>query len=185
MANLNPDLSYLKDLDPSGRLEATLRSIVDSHNHVAAQVNASPVGVTKPPAPVAAMAVTGGGGFHAVTITDSEQSRGKNYFVEWDTSPNFPNPQAEYLGPVRQLRKNLGVQGKVFFRTIPAFPTSGPAEPTYLGTAVAPIGVDANLIAALPFIGASTGTGSEPSLLPQGASGFGFNDDAGGNRIPR
>jgi hypothetical protein len=182
MADFSADLSQLKNIDPSGRLEAIISSLIESHNHVAAQVNASPVGVTQPPSPVAAVTVTGGGGFHAVSITDSEQSRGKKYFLEWDTNPNFPNPQAEYLGPVRQFRRNLGVTGKVFFRAVPAFQTSAPAEPTYNGTAVAPVGVDANAVSALPGIAASTGTGSEPSLLPQGASGFGFN--AGRNRLP-
>lgn len=186
MPNFNHDISFMKQLDPSGRLEAFAKAAMNAINRAAAQVSASPVGTTAAPNPVASLTVDGGGGFHDITIHDSPSTVGVNYFVEWDTSSQFSNPRPVFLGPVRQLRTNLGVNGPVFFRAFPQHQTSDPASPTYFGTAQSPTGVDAGATTELPAIATTTGSGTEPSLLPQGAAGFGFNGTATGrlSRLP-
>ena len=193
MADFNHDISFAKDLDPSGRLGALLQRLIESHNNVARQVNATPIGTTPKPPQINSVTVTGQGGQHEITINDNTPSnRGLHYFYEWDISKEFTNPRQKALGPDRQDRPILGVAGPIYVRAFSGYLTSPPSDPVYHGTATTPLGVDAGTAPALlgPPVSSSTGTGTEPSLLPRASAGFGFDNTriggiGGPNTSPR
>jgi len=186
----------MKDLEPTGRLYAWAKALMESHNNVAFQANAEPVGTKEAPPQIGALNVVASGGYHHFTIQDnSPVQRGLEYFIEWDTSPNFTNPQQESLGPDRTWRPQLGVKGPIYARAYSAYKSSPPSEPVYAGgSKSAPQGFDAGGItltvagvtagvATVTATGVVTGptppqnpgSGTEPSLLPQASAGFGFN----------
>lgn len=201
MSDFTHDTAFMRDLDPSGKLEIWAKSFMASLNNAAKQVNASPVGVTDPPPQISALNVTGGGSIHRIAIQDNNPiNRGVNYHVEWDVTPQFTSPKQITMGPDRNKDLQLGINGPVYFRAYSSHPTSAPSDPVYFGTQSSPVGVSAGNLslsvagvtagaATVTAVGAvvgppplpSAGTGTEPSQFPQGSAGFGFDPTRGGS----
>lgn len=110
--------------------QAFLRALVASHNNVASQVNASPVGVTPPPQPHAKLSVVAGGGITDVQITDNSDSyRDKQHCFEY-TFDNWQTVQAKDLGTSQNWRGSLGV-GNLQIRSKARYSTSAYSTPIY------------------------------------------------------
>lgn len=185
MSDFTHDISFMKELDPSGRLEAWARRFMLSHKNVADQVNAAQVGETPaPPAPSAITLKIYSPGVHQVQIHDSNPlNRGAVYHTEIADNPEFNNPILVASGPSKDVLIPAGA-GNTFARVATQYPTSPPSQPTYHGTAIAPLAVNAGGNARIPISGA--GSGTEPILQPQGAAGFGFeNARTGTGTLPR
>lgn len=169
---------HLLTIDPSGILLKIIRDQEDAINNVGAQVNAAPVGSTDAPPQISAVTVVPkGGGVHQVTIQDNNPvNRGISYFAEYSADPNFSTFTTVPMGPSRQMDVPAGT-GALNWRVYSAYPTSAPSDPIYHAGAVNSTGATANAAAGI----AGTGSGTEPSLQPQGAAGFGFNP----GRLPK
>ena len=172
------DLQHLNTLDPSGRLLAMMKKLEQGINNTAQQVNASPVGATEAPPQISGIAVVPkGGGVHQVTLQDNNPvNRGIFYFADYSQDPNFSTFTTVNMGPSRQIDVPAGT-GDLHWRGYSQYQTSPPSEPVYHGVAVNSTGTTASAAAGI----AGTGSGTEPSVQPQGAAGFGFNPD----RSPR
>lgn len=172
------DLQHLNTLDPSGRLLKIVQQLQHGLNNAAEQVNASPVGSTEAPPQISAIAVVPkGGGVHQVTIQDNNPvNRGIAYFAEYSADANFSTFTTVPMGPSRQIDVPAGT-GNLNWRGYSAYPTSPPSAPIYHGVAVNSTGTTASAAAGI----AGTGSGTEPSVQPQGAAGFGINP----NRLPK
>lgn len=110
-------------------LYQALSSIVDSHNRLAEQTNASPVGQTPSPESHAALNVTGGQGvFHAEITDNSPAYRGKEHFLE--ASEDGANWHVMHLGASTSWHGYLGAK-VLNFRSYAAYATSGPGAPLY------------------------------------------------------
>lgn len=132
MANLSPrNLKQITARDPI--LGPCLQDIVDAHNNVAQQTNASPVGTTPPPDKHSKLSVSGGGGYFSVQITDNTPSfRGKENFLEVSEDKNFSAGTVHviHLGAAQSWYGNLGLK-TLHFRSYSQYPTSPPGEPIY------------------------------------------------------
>lgn len=132
MADLSP--RYLRQIKAKyPDIGNCLQDVVDAHNNVAQQANASPVGVTPGPVSHSALKVTGGNGFFSAQITDNSPSfRGKENFLEVSEDAAFPENKVHvmHLGASQSWYGYLGPK-KLHFRSYPAYPTSGPASPIY------------------------------------------------------
>jgi hypothetical protein len=179
MAKLkSSQLQHLLTIDPSGILLKIIREHEDAINNAASQVNASPVGTTEAPPQVSGVSVVPkGGGVHQVTIQDNNPvTRGISYFAEYSLDANFSTFTTVPMGPSRQLDIPAGT-GALNWRVYSAYQTSAPSTAVYHDVAVNSTGTTASAAAGIP----GTGSGTEPSVQPQGAAGFGFNP----NRLPR
>lgn len=166
--------------------------LMAAFHNVTQQTNSNPNGPVDAPPQISAVNVVASGGVHDVTIQDDAPvNRGAHYFLDWDTDPQFKNARTISLGPTRQWRGTLGINGNVYFRGYHSYPTSAPSEAVYAGTQSNPTGFNAGSI-TLPVSGGNatgaitgptplptTGSGTEPSVQPQGAAGFGFNPQRG------
>lgn len=167
-ARLGPEVA-----DEFSRLELAL-------NTISQQTNANPLGPVAPPPQISSISVTPkGGGVHQVTIEDnSPVNRGINYFAEYSTSPDFSTFSVVPMVSSRQLDVPVGT-GNVFWRGYSAYGTGSPSTPVYHGVAVNSTGATASAAAGVP----GTGSGTEPSVQPQGGAGFGFTPTRG-PRLP-
>lgn len=172
------ELQHLNTLDPTGRLKKMFEQMQNALNNAAEQVNASPVGTTAAPPQISAIQVVPkGGGVHQVTIQDNNPvTRGISYFAEYSLDANFSTFTTIPMGPSRQLDIPAGT-GSLNWRGYSQYQTSAPSAPVYHEIAVNSTGATASAAAGI----AGTGSGTEPSVQPQGAAGFGFNP----NRVPR
>lgn len=130
-ASLNPrNLQQIRGRDEV--LGNCLKDIVDAHNNVAQQVNASPVGITPSPQSHAALSVVGGGGYFSATITDNSDSfRGKEHFLVASEDKSFGSGgHMIHLGASKTWYGYLGPK-VLHFASYPSYPTTGPAQPIY------------------------------------------------------
>jgi hypothetical protein len=130
MANLQPrNLKQIASTD--SLLGPCLTDIVDAHNNIAQQTNASPVGITPSPDKHADLKVSGGNGFFSVQITDNSPSfRGKENFLEVSEDRAFTTPHVIHLGASQSWYGNLGAK-TLHFRSYSQYPTSPPGSPIY------------------------------------------------------
>lgn len=172
------DLQHLNTIDPSGRLLEIVRKLEAGVNNVAVQTNAAPVGVPEPPPQVSAVNVQVlAPGIHQVNAVDNAPvRRGITYHFEMSTTPNFQTGTFVLAtsGPSRTAIVPTGA-GPLFWRAYSQYMTSDPSAPTY-----AQGSVDAGGGVRSASLG-GTGSGTEPSVQPQGGAGFGSNV----NRLPR
>lgn len=132
MADLSPrNLQQIRARDQV--LGNCLKDIVDAHNNVAQQTNASPVGTTPGPDQHAKLTVTAGGGFFSAQIVDNSPSfRGKEHFLEVSEDSAFPAGSVHviHLGASQSWYGNLGPK-TLHFRSYSQYPTSAPGSPLY------------------------------------------------------
>ena len=123
---------FLRQFDPSGKLQECIQSIADEINATKTQTGANGVGPGQTPNSPHAIAVSAAGGIFQVAITDNQS--GVNYFLEYSTTPGFANPRLIPLGPSTSARVNLGNQ-TLFWRVSAGLPTaphgSALSSPTY------------------------------------------------------
>ena len=95
-----PNLDYIRGKDQ--KLADALIAIRDGINSTGQQLGVDASGELPPPHPVQQINASESGGTVYGSITDnSPVFRPINYFVEWDTNPNFPAPRIVHLGPSR------------------------------------------------------------------------------------
>jgi hypothetical protein len=130
MADLSPrNLSRIKAQDPV--VGECLSDIVASHNNIAQQVNAAPVGTIAAPDSHTALKVTGGAGYFHAQITDGAPGfRGKEHFLEVSETKDFAAPHVIHLGASQTWYGNLGAKN-LHFRSYAAYATSAPSKPIY------------------------------------------------------
>jgi hypothetical protein len=118
-------------------------------NNIAAQLATDPNGKDVVPAKVSGVQAQHlGNGLVDVAITDnSDIARAIDYYVEYDTSPNFTaNPIQRYLGPVRNGSVTLP-NGTWYVRALsqyrfggpPSLPVSFPQPVVVTGSAALPL----------------------------------------------
>jgi hypothetical protein len=155
------------NFDP--RLSQTFKDLSNAQDNAANVTGVSGV-ATKAPPNVRSIFVQAAHGFFNVAITDPEgqggQSQGIFYFLDWDTSPNFTNPQTIHLGPARNWYGALGSQ-TTYWRAYSQFLSSPRSDYVYFGGQAAPTGVPGGG-AAGPVPAASQGSGGKG-----GRGGFG------------
>ncbi len=182
MPALTSDISFMRQLDPTGRLETWARTLMQSHNHVAAQANVAPVGQVAAPPPISNLNVTAADGIHKAVITDnSPVQQGIIYHFEKSASPDFPTGQTYLVqsGPSRTL-DHLHGEGEIHWRAYSQYPASAPSTPVYFGTQQAPTPVNAGGTIVGPIAPTSTASGTDQGQLPQGGKGFGPGPEVGG-----
>lgn len=179
MSNLAlKNLAHLNTLDPSGILLDIIRQLEKAHNNAAAQVNASPVGVTSAPPQISAVkheVLTAG--VHKLTAVDNNPvRRGIHYIFEISTTPDFVPGTVTVLPPSTSRTAIVPTgAGPIFSRGYSQYQTSAPSLPVYAGAAV-----DAGGAARTGNL-SGTGSGTESSNDPQAGAGFGFDP----SRVPR
>lgn len=122
------NLSFIRQKYPE--IGEAISDLQNSHNNVAAQVNAEPVGVTSPPQPHSNISVLGGGGILDVALTDnSPQYRAKEHFFDY-SQDGFKTFHTKSLGPAKNWRGSLG-SGNFQVRSYTQYATSGPSPMIY------------------------------------------------------
>src|SRR6185503_12826727 len=106
------------------QLYECLKDIVASHNNIAQQVNAEPVGVTPAPLPHSSLSVVGGGGILDVAITkDTPAYRGEENFFDY-SNDNGVTWHTKSIGPAKNWRGSLG-SGTFLVRSYASHSASG------------------------------------------------------------
>jgi hypothetical protein len=120
----------LSDFTP--QQQRLIRRLIDSHNNVAGQVNATPLGnQTPPPIAHSKLDVSGGAGMFSVQITPSDKNfRGCENMLEVSEDANFSNPHLIHLGASTSWHGYLG-EKTLHFRSFAQHDTSPPSEPVY------------------------------------------------------
>jgi hypothetical protein len=171
-----PNLAPIKSKDPY--VYEALTRIAAAVNHLGKSTGADPAGSLTPPPDIGSVTVTAKDGvFEVAIVDDSAKTRPINYFVEYDTSPNFPGPKVVALGPTRNARVFLG-NLTLYWRGYSQYVGSNPSRPVSYGSP--PIGVSGGGALAGPAPQPSQGSGTAAGT--QGGSGFGRVLDRGVSR---
>lgn len=155
-----------------------LRRIIEAVNRLAFNSGQSPTGENPTPPSIGAVNVKASGGVAHVTINDAtETTRAREYFVEYDTNPNFPGPHVAHLGVPRGTFLTLpalndsGAAQNWYFRAYSQEPGSLPSMPVYFG-GLSPMAVSVGGSVRLTPL-QSTGSGTASPLGNQGGWGRG------------
>lgn len=160
-------LSIIKQDPSTVRVGEAFDDAITGINSLSAQLGTDPNGADITPANVAQVEAQHlGNGLVDVAITDnSSLSRAINYYVEYDTSPNFTgNPRGVAIGPLRNGSIFLP-NGTYYIRAYSQYPAGGPpSKPVMFSKPVLVSGS-----AAMPLL-ASQGSGTgKPGQAGQGA----------------
>ena len=123
-----------------------------------------------PPPQVTSLNVSAADGIFQASMADSGPvKKGVNYFLEYDTDPNFTQPHVIHLGTSRTWRGSLGNLTLNFraYSQYAVIGNSNPNTPVVFQGAVVGGGDNG------PDLMPSTGSGTASPLGTQGASGFG------------
>ncbi len=164
-----PNLAPIRSKDPY--LYEALTQIVNAINQLGKSTGADPSGSVTPPPNIGRITITAQDGVFEIAIVDkSPITRPIHYFVEYDTSPNFPVPKVVPLGPTRNARVFLG-NVMLYWRAYSQYVGSNPSKPVTFGTPPAAVAGGGTLSgpAQQPSQGSGTASGE------QGGSGFGLN----------
>lgn len=161
----------------SPNLGALLSSMIDAHNHTAAQLGVDPVGQSIAPPPPQAVDVTVTGEQTHIRVTDNNPTnRARNYFTEVHTDPNFTSPKMVIQhGATRDAQVVLptlnsdGVMQAYYLRTYSQTPGSPPSKPIPYPVPVT-MDVAGTTQGDLP---PSAGSGTSPASGTASAQGFG------------
>jgi len=169
-----PNLAPIKNQNPY--LYEALTRIVAAINQLGKSAGADPTGNITPPPNIGSISVTAQDGVFEIAIVDrSAITRPVNYFVEYDTTPNFDAPKVLPLGPTRNARIFLG-NVALYWRGYSQYVGSNPSKPTPFGSP--PTAVAGGGALAGPALQASQGSGTASGT--QGGSGFGVVKDRSG-----
>ena len=169
-----PNLAPLKSENPY--LYEALTRIVQAVNQLGKSTGADPAGSIAPPPNIGSVSVTAQDGvFEIAIVDDSAKTRPINYFVEYDTTPNFDAPKVVPLGPTRNVRIFLG-NLTLYWRAYSQYVGSNPSKPVTFGAP--PAAAAGGGILSGPALAGSQGSGTASGQ--QGGSGFGVLNDRGG-----
>ena len=180
MPDFTHNTAFMREIDPSGKLEAWAKKLMDSHNNAARQANVAPVGSVEAPPQISSLQVTAAGGVHAAVITDNNPvNQGIIYHFERSSTPDFQTGTTHLAqsGPSRSLTGHFAGNSDVYWRGYSQYQSSPPSAPVYFGSEAAPTKVNAGGAIAGPTPPASTGSGTDQGVLPQGGLGFGPGAD--------
>jgi hypothetical protein len=171
------NLAYIRSLsskdfpDLGAKLYEALTDIANNHATLAQQVNGNSTGQPTPPPPINGVNVTGQNGHFNIAIShDAAIYRGIRYYAEYDSSPNFSNPQVVPMGDSRNHNVFLG-NGAYYWRAYSAYATSAPSAPAYHGGSLTPAAVSGGGSVGGPALQGSQGSGT--GVPRQGLSGPG------------
>lgn len=123
-----------------------------------------------PPPQVTSLKVTAQDGIFQASMADAGPvKKGVNYFLEYDTDPNFTQPHVVHLGTSRTWRGSLGNLALHFraYSQYAVIGNSNPNAPIVFPSVVMGGGVDG------PVLHPSTGSGTAAPSGQQGGQGFG------------
>jgi hypothetical protein len=174
------EANYLQKLPVFGRfMVQALLKLQDGMNNGFQNIAINPTGKIPPPAPLQAVNVKASGGLVHVTLVDNSQmQKGKQYFVEYDTDPNFSQPHVEDLGASRGRILNIpgmtdeGTPQNFYFRGYSQYHGSKAGEKVNFGSKYNPTPVQSGgdqTLTPLP----STGSGTALANGQQGGQGLG------------
>jgi|ERR1700722_6591464 len=167
----------------SPELAQALDDICDQFSHVSDQVNASPNGVTNPPAAPNSLSVTAAQGIFDIKLIDNNPvSRGINYFLQYSQNSSFNSPITIDIGQSRNHRVNLGNQ-TLYWRAHSSYPTSAISGHVYHGTSSNPIAVVGGGSSTGPALQSSSGSGT--TVGASGSDGGFGNNPTRGNLTGR
>jgi hypothetical protein len=159
---------------------AFMQRIIGAINKLGDMLGAKGVGLVEPPPPVNAVNVAVSGEMMHVSLQQTAPiNRGINYFVEVDTSPNFPAPQVVAMGPSRSsvpfslpTNNSSGTKVNYYVRAFAQYPGSLPSKPTVFGGPLNPSPINMGGSTDLTLLPAG-GSGTSSATGQQGNSGFG------------
>jgi len=177
--NLNDQINYLRQIPGFGQyLGDTLQRLQDGVNLLGQNTATDPVGTLPAPPPIQQLVVktNGTGLVHAVITDSSHIQKGINYFVEFDTSPSFPQPHVVHLGASRSMLPTM-LPGKddngnvltYYFRAYSQYPGGAPGVKVSPGGSIQPGGTQNMTLLS------STGSGTAPGTGQGAGQGFGKN----------
>jgi hypothetical protein len=151
-----------------------LDSLKTGVENMGQQLAVNPQGTTNAPAPPNAINVTANSsGIHRISLTDNNpRTRQVNYFVDFDTDPQFGNAQTEHLGVQRQrsIPQSMG-KTPVFYRGYCSYPSGGRSPFIYFGTSSKPTPVVDGATVVGPDFHPTTGSGTSST------GGYGFGQE--------
>ncbi len=180
--DFNNEINLISKMPGLGRYFATaLRGLQGGINNLGNNLATDPTNDNLPaPPPIQNLTVKsdGNGNVHAVIADSSRIQRGLNYFVEYDTDPNFTQPHVVHLNATRTMSpiplpaKDDNGGAQVFhFRAYSQYRNGDPGPKVNFGghtpTPVNPGGTGQATL--LP----STGSGTAQNTGQQGGSGLG------------
>lgn len=162
-------------------LQQALTKIQSSVNTLGSTLAVDPNGTNNPkPDPIQNLTVKASNGFYHAVISDSNQiQKGLNYFVEYDTDPNFTQPHVVHLGASRQMspvqlpsKADDGTTPTPWhFRGYSQYRGGDPGDPVNFGGKT-PTPVSGGGSLSMTLI-PSTGSGTAGNNGQQGGSGLG------------
>lgn len=158
-------LGLIEAKDPY--LGETLRSVQTAINQHGKTVGVDPTGAFPAPQAPVSIAVSAQNGFFDVVLTDSNPVRGTEYWLEWDTNPNFPAPRPIHLVGARNWYGQLG-NLTLYWRGAAQFFGSNLSPWTVYGgaTPTAVVGGGAAGPAPMPTSGSGSGPGIGVNPFP-------------------
>lgn len=184
MSNNNGNLSggrALTRLMNSDAITGSLvQKIITAVNNMGRNSGVSPTGqLPAPPAPESLSVKASGGYVHAVITHNAPIQKPMNYFVEYDTSPDFTQPHVVDYGTSRThhpwplpANDDAGNPQSWHFRTYAQLPGSQSSARTVFGGASGATPVNVGGSTNMTMI-PSTGSGTASPNGTQGGQGFG------------
>jgi len=181
--DISKEITLVQQVPVFGQyLARALSSIQTGLNNIGQNLAVDPTGTLPAPPPVNQLQVktNGTGMVHAVITDNSAIQKHLNYFIEYDTSPSFPQPHVAHLGASRTMSPimlpaldDAGKPQSFYFRAYSQYHGGNPGPAIAFGgnvpTAVNPGGTQQ--LTLLP----STGSGTAQATGQQGGQGFGVN----------
>ena len=159
------ELADVKMRDPY--IYSVFKRIVDHINLIERQSGFAPLGQIPAPPTISGLSVVASNGWFDIQIQDNGSIQpGIEYFVEYDTTPNFTNARVFSMGPSRNHVLNLGNQ-TLYWRAYSQYRGSTTSAKITFGSP--PTGVAGGGATSPPAPQASQGSGT--SLIP--GNGFG------------
>ena len=179
--DIQKEISRLRKVDDYGQwLHSALQRIEDAVNNIGKHAAVAPKGILPPPPTIQQLTVktNGTGLVHAVINDTNPIQKGIQYFVEYDTDPNFTRPHPVQLGTSRSMNPvqlpamdDDGNDQRFYFRAYSQYPGGKPGAPIHFGGET-PTPVDPGGTQQMTLI-PSTGSGTAQATGEQGGSGFG------------
>ena len=174
-------MAFLRQVPSIGNyLGNALQLLQDGINNLGKNIAVDPSGTIPSPPTIQQLTVkTNGTGLVHGVINDSNPiSKNLHYFIEYDTSPSFPQPHVIHLGASRSMspvtlpaQDDNGNSQKFYFRAYSQYPGGHPGLAVHFG-GTTPTAVDPGGTQQMTLI-PSTGSGTAQNTGQEGASGFG------------
>jgi hypothetical protein len=190
-----PNLDWVKATNPL--LGEALETFADLFDNVGQKISVNPQGKTLTPPPHVSLNAVGQNGIVHVSVDNGNNPRTRQLhnFVEYDTDPNFTNPQTESLHVGTQRRIATFTGQTIYLRSYTMYPdgeqqstykyaqiNDGLASQTYLQATGTPPSGTQTVTTTLPgpVFPPSKGSGTSPT----GGQGFGVEKFVSSDTTP-